>query len=393
MTEEETKILWHNEKRWLSDLIPYAHNPRTMTDKAAKRLTKSLKNTGYAEVIAINTDNIIVAGHQRHTILKQLNKQDLEIDVRVPSRTLTKKEFEDYLIASNKDIGDWDYDMLANDFDIDELLEKGFELSELGIDVVETIETEGDDETPEPPAEPKTVLGDLYELGDNRLVCGDATVITDVEKLMDGNKADMVFTDPPYNIDYKGLSNAHGKIKNDKMPDKDFVDFLTSSLYRCDTMYVCCSWQYVNLFKEAMVNIGRDVKSMIIWNKVNAAQHLDKYYKQHEIILYHGEFGGVKTLRGDIWELKRQRNTLHPTMKPVELIEMALLDNPSKKNILDLFGGSGSTLIACEKTNRKCYMMELDPRYCDVIVNRYKTFCEKNGKTPVIKRNGEVIDD
>jgi len=201
-------------------------------------------------------------------------------------------------------------------------------------------------------------------------LCGDSTDRAAVERLMDGKKADMVFTDPPYNISYKGVKDKRGII-NDKMSDDDFVGFLQQSIMVCDTVYVCCSWQREHLFKQAMTNLGIPPKAMIIWNKVTPAQHLDKYFKQHEIIFYYGKFGGEKTLRGDIWECKRQRNTVHPTMKPIKLIAMALDDNPDKKIIYDGFGGSGSTLIACEQLNRTCYMMELDCRYVQVIIERY----------------------
>tara|TARA_R110002072_G_scaffold281668_1_gene444314 strand:- start:152 stop:796 length:645 start_codon:yes stop_codon:yes gene_type:complete len=206
-------------------------------------------------------------------------------------------------------------------------------------------------------------------------MCGDSTSSDDVEKLMNGEKADMVFTDPPYNIDYQGVKDKREKIKNDKMSDEDFTQFLTNSLnVDTDTFYVCCSWQYSHLFRKALENLNKPVKSFIVWNKVNPAQHLDKYFKQHEIILYHGKFGGQKTLRGDVWEVKRERNTVHPTMKPISLIEIALLDNKDKKLIYDAFLGSGSTLIAAEKLNRKCYGMELDEKYCDVIINRWEQF-------------------
>jgi DNA modification methylase len=205
--------------------------------------------------------------------------------------------------------------------------------------------------------------------------------VTDVERLMGGQKADMVFTDPPYNIDYQGVKDRREKIKNDKMSDSDFVDFLSESLPGCETMYVCCSWQYAHLFRQAMERIGRKPKAMIVWDKINPAQHLDKYFKQHEIIFYYGDFGGHKTVRGDVWSLKRQRNTVHPTMKPVELIELALEDQPGKKIVLDSFGGSGSTLIACEKTGRHCRMMEIDPKYCDVIVARWE---QATGKKAVL---------
>jgi DNA modification methylase len=158
------------------------------------------------------------------------------------------------------------------------------------------------------------------------------------------------------------------------MSDDSFVEFLTHSLMGCETMYVCCSWQNAHLFKQAMEMIARAPKAMIVWDKVNPAQHLDKYFKQHELIYYYGDFGGQRTLRGDVWELKRQKNTVHPTMKPVELIQLALSDQPNKNVVYDAFLGSGSTLIACEKTNRKCYGMELDPHYCDVIVKRWEEF-------------------
>lgn len=211
------------------------------------------------------------------------------------------------------------------------------------------------------------------EIFSHRLMCGDSTKEEDVAKLMNGNKADMVFTDPPYNISYSGIKDKR-EIINDKMDEEQFVSFLEKSIMKCETAYVCCSWQYCHLFKKAMENKGMPPKAMIIWNKVNPAQHLDKYYKQHEIIFYFGKFGGQKTIRGDIWECKRQKNTVHPTMKPIELISMALKDNPLKKEIYDGFGGSGSTLIACEQLNRKCYMMELDCKYIQVIIERYIAF-------------------
>lgn len=129
---------------------------------------------------------------------------------------------------------------------------------------------------------------------------------------------------------------------------------------------------------------------MIVWDKVNPAQNLDKYYKQHEIIFYYGDFGGQKTIRGDVWTLKRQKNTVHPTMKPVELIEIALSDNQSKKTIYDGFGGSGSTMIACEKANRDCFMMELDPIYCDVIVKRWQEF---TGRKAIHQETGKTFDE
>jgi len=279
----------------------------------------------------------------------------------------------------------WDEDLLK--LELSALDKIGFDLTVVGFDADElsglVIDEDiaggltDEDDVPEVPEDPISKVGDIWLLGEHRVMCGDSTSAEDVGLLMNGEKADMCFTDPPYNIDYQGVSDKREKIKNDKMPDEDFVKFLYSSIMPSDTMYVCCSWQYAHLFKEAMEMMDRKPKAMIVWNKVNPAQHLDKYYKQHEIIFYYGKFGGQKTLRGDIWEVKRQKNTVHPTMKPIELIEMALSDQTDKKLIYDGFLGSGSTLIAAEKKNRKCYGMELDSKYIDVIIKRWQEYTGK----------------
>jgi DNA modification methylase len=283
--------------------------------------------------------------------------------------------------------------------ELDELAELGFDLELTGfsLDEIEGLQVDpepeegltDEDAVPEAPEVPVTVEGDVWLLGNHRVMCGDSTSIDAVERLMDGQRADMVFTDPPYNIDYQGVKDKRDKIKNDKMSDDDFVDFLRQSLMGCETMYVCCSWQYAHLFKHAMTDLARAPKAMIVWNKVNPAQHLDKYFKQHEIIFYYGDFGGQKTLRGDVWEMKRQRNTLHPTMKPVELIDMAMVDQPDKRVVYDSFGGSGSTLISCEKNHRHARLMELDPKYCDVIIKRWQEF---TGKQAIHEATGKTFD-
>jgi DNA modification methylase len=279
--------------------------------------------------------------------------------------------------------------MLANEWDAVELEAWGLDIP--SFETEEVLEAEEDDFDAKPPEEPITVLGDLYEIGEHRLLCGDSTDSDQVAKLMNGSKADMVFTDPPYNIDYQGVTKGnHEKIANDKMIDEDFTQFLYDALnINSDTFYVCCSWQYSHLFRKALEDLQKPVKAFIVWDKINPAQHLDKYFKQHEIILYHGKFGGQKTLRGDVWQTKRQKNTVHPTMKPIEIIEMALNDNLDKKNIYDAFLGSGSTMVASHQLKRKCYGMELDPKYCDVIVKRMI----KLDPSLIIKRNGVVTNE
>jgi DNA modification methylase len=361
------------------DLIPYARNTRTHSEEQVNQIVSSIKEFGFTNPVLVDQDNMIIAGHGR---VMAANKLKLDKVPTICLKHLTEAQKKAYIIADNRlalNAG-WDEDMLK--VELEELNDLEFDISLLGFEdnEIESLlsePTEGltdEDAVPDLPEEPTTKLGDLWILGEHRLLCGDSTSIDAVDKLMDGNKADMVFTDPPYNIDYQGVKDKREKIINDKMHENDFEDFLIQSLMGCEVMYVCCSWQYAHTFKKAMEKIARKPEAMIVWNKVNPAQHLDKYFKQHEIIFYYGDFGGQKTLRGDIWELKRQKNTYHPTTKPVELIDMAIIDQPEKNKIYDGFGGSGSTLISCEKNNRKCFMMELDPKYCDVIIQRWEEF-------------------
>ena len=370
------------------DLLSYARNSRTHSEAQVDQIAASIKEFGFTNPVLIDGDGQIIAGHGRVMAARKLKLSEVPC-IRLIHLTETQKKA--YVIADNKlalNAG-WDDELLA--LEIEDLKEENFDLSLLGFtqdeldDIAEKIaeEVEGltdEDAVPETPEEPKTKLGDIYKLGNHRLMCGDSTSIDAVDKLMDGDRPDMIFTDPPYNIDYQGVSDKRDKIKNDKMEDSAFVDFLIQTLYGCETMYVCCSWHYAHLFREAMEKIGRKPKAMIVWNKVNPAQHLDKYFKQHEIIFYYGDYGGHKTIRGDIWTIKRQKNTVHPTMKPVELIEMALEDNKDKKIVFDMFGGSGSTLIACEKQNRKARLIEIEPKYCDVIVKRWEDFTGKKAE-------------
>jgi ParB-like chromosome segregation protein Spo0J len=352
------------EQRAVEKLIPYARNSRTHSDAQVAQIAASIKEWGWTTPILIDETEQVIAGHGRLMAARKLGMAEVPVIVAAGWTDAQKRA---YVIADNKlalNAG-WDESLLALEFGELEGLGFDLELTGFSAEEIAALTPEevpaaltDEDEVPEPPEEPVTRLGDVWLLGRHRLMCGDSTSIDAVERLMDGRKADMVFTDPPYNIDYQGVKDKRDKIKNDKMADEDFVQFLRNSLMGCETMYVCCSWQYAHLFKQAMTDLARAPKAMIVWNKVNPAQHLDKYFKQHEIIFYYGDFGGQKT-------------------KPVELIDMAMVDQPDKTVVYDAFGGSGSTLISCEKNHRDCRMMELDPKYCDVIIKRWQDYTGK----------------
>lgn len=366
---EKLKIIYKN----VDELTPYANNPRN-NDMAVDSVAKSIKEFGFKVPIIIDGDGEIVAGHTRLKASKKLGLKEVPCIV---ASDLTPEQVKAFRLADNKvsEFANWDLDLL--NIELEELKDNSldFAMDEFGfeIDLHDENEIIEDDFNCELEEETDIKQGDIFQLGRHRLMCGDSTNRKDVQKLMGDNQADLLLTDPPYNIDYKELSKDR-KIKNDKMSDEEFLNFLKKTIIKCPTAYVFCSWQYVHIFKKAMEELGMAPKAMIVWDKVNPAQNLDKYYKRHELILYYGKFGGEKTIRGDVWELKRQKNTVHPTMKPLELIGMILQDNPEAKNVVDVFGGSGTTLLACEELGRKCYMMEYEPKYCDVIIKRWEEF-------------------
>lgn len=381
----------------INSLIPYARNARTHSEAQIAQIAGSIKEFGFTNPILIDKDNGIIAGHGRMAAARKLNLTEVPC-IRLEHLSETQRKA--YILADNRIAmnSGWEADLLS--VEMAELKDLGINLESLGFDSDEidallnkiepTAGLTDEDEAPEVQEQAVTKPGDIWVMGNHRLMCGDSTSIDAVDKLMAGQKADMVFTDPPYNIDYQGVKDKRDKIANDKMSDEDFLDFLRQSLMPCEVMYVCCSWQYAHLFKQAMQDLDRPAKAMIVWDKVNPAQHLDLYFKQHEIIFYHGPFGGNKTVRGDVWQLKRQKNTVHPTMKPIELIELALQDHPSKKIVYDSFGGSGTTLIAAEKNGRISRLMELDPKYCDVIVKRWQQF---TGKKAILEQTGQTYEE
>lgn len=356
-------------------LLPYKQNNKIHDEEQIERIANSIKEFWFIQPLVIDQENNVIIWHWRLLAAKLLDLSEIPV---VKLENLTEKQIKKLRILDNKlnesnwdidnlklELSDLDFDLSIWDLDLSaELLfpdVKFFDDEEINIE---------EDEIPEINENTVVEYWDLFQLWNHRLLCWDATKVEDLELVKWGEDFDMIFTDPPYNIWYSWVKDKRS-IQNDKMEESDFLEFLKKWIPYCDVAYVCCSRQYNHLFKQAMAELWMVPKSMIIWNKVNPAQNLDKYYKQHELIFYYWPFGGEKTIRGDIREIKRQKNTLHPTMKPIGLIAMALKDNPDRKIIYDWFWGSGSTLIACEQLNRKCQMIELDPKYVEVIIKRY----------------------
>lgn len=368
-------------------LKEYENNAKLHPQEQIDQIKKSITEFGMNDPIAIWKDNIIIEGHGRLIACKQLN---IEIVPIIRLDNLTDDQRKAYTLIHNQTT-------MNTGFDIDilneELANINLDMSEFGFDIeLDDIEEEQEiveDEVPEVQEEPKAQYGDIYQLGNHRLMCGDSTNEEDVTKLMNGVKADMVFTDPPYNVAYEGGSKKREMIKNDKIDN--FYDFLYDVYLNCYNfmndgapIYVCHSeLERVN-FTQAFLDVGFKMSSIIIWAKNNSTFSMNKDYKQkHEPIIYGWKEGKHKWVGGNcedtLWEIKRPvKSDLHPTMKPIELCARAINNSSNKNNIIyEPFGGSGSTLIASEQTNRKCYMMELDPHYIDVIIQRWENFTGK----------------
>ena len=396
------------EIRKISEVKLNPNNPRLIKDDKFKKLVQSIKD--FPEMLSIrpivvNKDMIILGGNMRFRACKEAGIKEIPVIVT----DLPEDKQREFLIKDNTSGGEWDWDMLANEWDTDELEAWGLDLP------VFDIKDEGtaDEDNYEVPDEIKTdiVLGDLFEIGEHRLLCGDSTDGDSVAKLMNGNKADMVFTDPPYNISFsgsmsnttkngvmikhKGANQQHEEIKNDAMSDEDFYNFISDILkeikINCKgAFYICFGSQTLNQLLQPFLDLGLEYKSIIIWMKNQATLSGKDFKSRYEPILYgrfNDGFYGERYKQEDIWEFQRTlKNDLHPTMKPIPLIENAL-KNSSKEGmyILDFFLGSGSTMVASHQLNRKCYGIELDPKYCQVIVDRMK----KLDPSLVIKKNGQ----
>ena len=367
---------------WLETkgLIPYAKNSRTHSEAQVAQIAGSIKEFGFNNPVLVDEDNGIIAGHGRVMAAQKLGLQTVPC-IRLAHLSDTQRKA--YVIADNRlalNAG-WDDQMLTlelqeldgEDFDLSLL---GFEADELNALLNPIKETEGltdEDAVPDVPEEPKTKPGDIYQLGRHRLMCGDSTSIDAVEKLMDGNQVDLIFTDPPYNVSFNGRSGKHEVIKNDNLSEPEFENFITEV---CNTIqlidpkayYIWCNWDFYGALQGKL-----PYKACIVWAK-NVFGMGNGYRHQHEFCLFNGKIDEVVKNESDLWQIKKDTNYVHPTQKPVALSVRAFGNHIKLLKVLDLFGGSGSTLIGAEQTGRTCFVMELDPKYCDVIVKRWEDF-------------------
>lgn len=385
----------------LGELIPFAKNSRTHDDAQVAQIAASIKEFGFTNPILIDEQNGIIAGHGRLLAARKLQLNEVPC-IRLSHLTDAQKRA--YVIADNKlalNAG-WDDEMLAlelgnlQDMDFDLSL-TGFSTDEINALLTPTV-VEGltdEDAVPEVPVEPVTKLGDVWILGKHRLMCGDSTSVDAVEKLMDGQKANLLHTDPPYGVDYEGVPNDHLK---DAQLEQFLIDALTCAytvLHAGSNVYVwhadITALEFITAFRKAGFKQARP--PTIQWVKPSLVMSQGDYHSQNEPCLFGWKEGAGRVRVKDrkqttLWHCDRSAETkVHPTMKPVELCQRAI-ENSSVQNciVLDLFGGSGSTLIACEKTGRINYSMELDPKYCDVIVQRWQEF---TGKTAFLESTNE----
>ena len=432
----ELKIIYKKT----AELLPYARNARTHSDSQVKQLAASIKEFGFNNPVAIDADGMILCGHGRVMAAQRLGMDQVPTVCLAHLTDIQKKA---YILADNKlalNAG-WDNDMLKveledlkfSDFDLDLV---GFSTEELDeiMNQNEEPEVEEDDYTVAVPEEPKAKLGEIYILGKHRLMCGDSTSIQDVEKLMGDQKADLLLTDPPYNVDYEGCTDKKLKIKNDNMEDQAFRQFLIDVYKAADHVmkpgapfYIWHADSEGANFRGAAKDMGWQIRECLIWVKNRLVLGRQDYQWRHEPCLYGWKAGAahyftdsrsettviedqvnVDKLSKDelktlckrllepncettvIHEKKPSINDIHPTMKPVKLFGR-LVKNSSKRNdiVLDLFGGSGTTIVACEQLNRRAYLMELDPAYIDATIDRY----QKLTNVEVIRSDGKLWND
>lgn len=395
-------INWKHANVKIAELKEYEHNPRKIGNKELEKLTSHIKEDGYHQRIILNNDYTIIGGHQRKKALLAAGyTEDSMIDVLIADRLLSEKELDRINIRDNLPFGEYDFDILSSRFDLEALVDFGMP-SDMLVGFGEENLLTGEDETVgDLPTEPKSKLGDLYILGNHRLLCGDSTNPQHVERLLNGENPILMVTDPPYGVNYEpewrnNISDAHGVVKNiGKVLNDDRYDWSEAySLFAGDVAYVWHSVRYIHKFAENIENCGFDLINLIIWSKQNYPISRGDYHHRFESSWY-----AVRKNKRHNWQGKRDQSTVweidnikeetygHSTQKPLECMLRPILNNSTPgEGVYDPFGGSGTTLIACEKSKRNCYMMELSPAYADLIVNRWEK--ETGGKAVLVNDKG-----
>jgi DNA modification methylase len=396
-------------KRKTDELIPYARNSRTHSDEQVGQIAASIKEWGWTTPVLIDESGGIIAGHGRVMAARKLGIEE------VPTMTATgwtKAQKAAYVLADNQlpQNAGWNMDMLK--VEMMDLDSDGFDLNLIGFDgdMVANLLNDPEegltdpDAVPDVPDDPVTVEGDVWLLGDHRLMCGDSTSIDAVERLCGEHMADMWLTDPPYNVAYEGKTKDALKIQNDEMGDDQFRQFLRDAYLAADAVMKAGAVFYIwhadsegYNFRGAAHDMGWQIRQCLIWKKQTMVMGRQDYHWKHEPCLY-----GWKDGAGHLWATDRKQTTIldfdrpsrsteHPTMKPVELFEYQMLNNTKGGDlILDSFGGSGTTMIAAEKNGRHSRLMELDPKYCDVIIKRW---CEYTGKDAINEATGKLFSE
>ena len=370
-----------NKKVNISAIKPNEENPRFITDSKFKKLVKSIKE--FPEMLetrplVVDENMVVLGGNMRLKALKSAGVFEVPVH---QVKDWTEDQKKEFIIKDNLGYGEWDWDIVANDWDLDKLNDWGLDLPDFP-----QLEPEAEEDDYEEPDDLQVdvVLGDLIEIGEHRLLCGDSTDSDQVEKLMDGKKADMVFTDPPYNVAFNGRSGKFDVIENDDLSVKDFENLIDGfvtilKILNPKNYYVWCNWKFYGLLQSKI-----EFKACIVWAK-NVFGLGRGYRHQHEFCLFNGKLDDGINNESDLWEIKKDSNYMHPTQKPIELANRALKNHKTNKNIVDLFSGSGFTFIASHQLNRVCYGMELDPKYCQVIIDRM----QKLDPTLKVKINGK----
>jgi DNA modification methylase len=385
---------------------PYPKNARKISDRAVEKVAASIREYGWQQPIVVDREEVIIVGHVRQLGARHLGLAQVPVHV---AQHLSPAQVRAYRLADNRtnQETDWDLELLGPE--LRELKALDWDMGLTGFDSRELdqllhVDDERADDAPPLSEVAVSRLGDLWLLGRHRLLCGDATDGEDLRRLMASEAADLVFTDPPYNVDYEGYTEERLKIKGDRMSEADFKQFLEAAFRSCRTvvksgasLYVCHSSSWQREFQNGLESAGFEVRCQIIWAKSTFAWGFGRYKFQHEPLFYAHVAGQKDPWYGDksqstLWEEKKPAtNRIHPTAKPVELVERALLNSSKAGDIVaDLFGGSGSTLIGCERRGRKGRLMEVDPKYCDVIVKRWQDF---TGKGVILDGTNRGFDD